>query len=159
MEVKSDERIPGVSCTPACAFLALSVNDAVQPVPERLGWPAGEESERLAGLFQDAQAMIREQRISHVALLLPGRGGAFAPGYFVVAQRIALETVIRLAAAVLEIPVTMLERATVRARLGCGKTGGLERYLDVVSPQPIGKYWSAGRGLAAMAALTAMRAK
>jgi hypothetical protein len=148
-------RTLGVNCTPGCAFLALVENGSIQPVPERLEWPAGEESERLAGLFQDAQALLREQAVSQVVLLLPGRGGAHKPGYFVVAPRVALETVIRLAAVMLEIPVVVLERATVRARLKCAKTGGLEEYLDQVIPEPVGKYWTAGRGLAAMAALAA----
>jgi hypothetical protein len=146
-------RILGVNCTPACAFLAISDAGVIQPTPERLEWPAGEESERLGGLFQDAQALLREQRVDEVALLLPGRGGKFQPGYFVVGPRIALETVIRLAAVTLNIPVVVLERATVRARLKCGKNGALEEYLNKVVPQSIGKYRTTGRGLAAMAAL------
>jgi len=131
------------------------VNGAPQPEPERLEWPVGEESDRLAGLFQDAQALLREQRVGQLALLLPERGGLHQPGYFVVAPRIALETLIRLAAVTLEIPVAMLERATVRARMGCEKTGGLDKYLDRVVGNAVGKYWAAGRGLAAMVALAA----
>lgn len=150
-------RTLGVNCTPACAYLALAVDGTVQPVPDRLEWPAGEDSERLVALLQDSQGLLKEQQISKLAMLLPGRGGKHQPGYFTVAPRVALETVIRLAAAMTDIPVAVLDRATVRARLGCEKTGALEEYLDSVIPAAIGQYWKAGRGLAAMAALAAER--
>lgn len=149
-------RILGITCTPTCAFLAVVENGAAQPSPERLEWPAGEESARLSDLFQDAQALLREQRVEQVAILLPERGpGPRSAGYFVVAPRVGLETVIRLAAVTVNLPVMMLERTTVRSRLGCGKAGALDTYLGKVIPQPVGKYWTAGRGLAAMAAMAA----
>src|SRR5207248_1488602 len=99
--------------------------------------------------------LLREQRIDRVAILLPQRTRRPTAGYFGVVDRIAMETIIRLAAVTLEIPVLMLERTTVRARLGLGKEGVLENYLDSVISLPVGKYWKAGRGVAAMAALAA----
>jgi hypothetical protein len=151
----SGRRVLGINCTGTCAYLALGENSTIQPEPDRLQLPAGEESESLVRLFQDAQALLREQAVDQVAILLPERGGSFQPGYFVLAPRVAIETVIRLAAVTVGSPVTMLPRATVRAVLGCGRKGSLEKYLDTVIPQPVGKYWNAGRGLAAMAALAA----
>jgi hypothetical protein len=145
----------GINCTTTCAYLALAEDGEIQPEPSRLEPPAGEESVRLAGLFQDATSLLREQQVDSVALLLPGRGGAHQPGYFTVAPRIEIETIIRLAAVTLDIPVVVLERATVRSRHGCGRTGALEDYVDQVIPTSVGKYWNVGRGLAAMAALAA----
>jgi hypothetical protein len=146
-------RVLGTNCTTTCAYFALMENGEIQPEPSRLELPAGEESQRLAGLFQDAQALLRGQQVTQVALLLPGRGGVHQPGYFVVAPRIQIETVIRLAAVALEVSVLVLDRATVRTRLACGRTGGLEEYLEQVFPKPVGKFWNTGRGLAAMAAM------
>src|SRR5205807_670148 len=89
-------------------------------------------------LFQDTQAMLREQRVTRVAILLPERAGSFQRGYFLIATRVSLETVIRLAAVAVGLPVTLIERTTVRAALGCGRAGRLEAHLDKVIPQPIG---------------------
>jgi hypothetical protein len=97
--------------------------------------------------------VIREYRVDRASLLLPERGSLQQSGYFMVAPRVALETVIRLAAVMLGVPVVLLERATIRARLECPKTGNLETHVERVISQPIGRYWKAGRGLAAMAAL------
>jgi hypothetical protein len=45
----------------------------VLPMPERIGWPAGEDSERLASFLEDFQGLLREERIGRVAILLPQR--------------------------------------------------------------------------------------
>jgi hypothetical protein len=148
-------RILGVDADPATAYLALIEDGRVLATPDRMQWPAGEESERLRALFEDAQAVLREQRVDRVAILLPQRTRRPITGYFGVLDRIALETTIRLAAVTLEIPVSMMDRATVRSRLDCGKQGALADYLEAVIPQPAGRYWNAGRGVAAMAALAA----
>jgi hypothetical protein len=153
----SMRRILGVHCTPKCAFLAMLEGTALRPVPERLEWPAGEESERLAELFQDARSLVGEQAIERLAILLPERGGSFQQGYFAVAPRVAMETVLRLSATLAGVEVVMLQRPTVRTALGCGKQGGLEKHLGRVIPNPVGKYWNQGRGLAAMAAVAAER--
>lgn len=150
-------RVLGVACTSSCAYLAFVQAGAVAAIPDRLEWPAGEESERLGELFQDTQGLLREQEVTCVAILLPERGGSFQRGYFLLAPRVSLETVIRLAAVAVGIPIALIERTTVRAALGCGRAGGLETHLDRVIPQPVGRYWRQGRGLAAMAALAAER--
>jgi len=151
-------RILGVDAHPSGAFVALVDGDRIQAVPERIQWPTGEETERLRLQFQDVQAVLRENGIEGVAILLPQRTRRPTGGYFVVADRIALETVVRLAAVMLDVPVVMMDRSTVRSRLHCPKDGQLEDYLDQVIPEPVGQYWRAGRGLAAMAAMAAMAA-
>jgi hypothetical protein len=47
----------------------------------------------------------------------------------------------------------LLARATVRARLGLPKSGDLASHVSSVAPEPVGRYWSAGRDVAGLAAL------
>ena len=150
-------RILGIDAHPDCAYVALWAEGQVQPMPTRIKWPAGEQSQRLLPLCEDVKGVLAQHAIHHVAILLPQRTRRPTGGYFTVIERIALETVIRLAAITLKIPVSMLERATVRARLGLSTTGVLEHYVDQIFPDPAGPYWKAGRGLAAMAAFAAER--
>jgi hypothetical protein len=65
--------------------------------------------------------------------------------------RIALETMIRLASAAAGIPCHMLNRPAVRGALGITK-GNLDKNLAVIGT-PVGRYWTTGRGVAAMAAI------
>jgi hypothetical protein len=148
-------RILGVDADPNMAYLALLDDGRLLATPDRLRWPEGEESERLGSLFEDSRALLREHAIGRVVILLPQRTGRPGAGYYGVMHRIAMETIIRLASVNLEIPVLQIERAKVRSRLGCAREGVLEDYLDHVIPVSVGKYWKAGRGLAAMAALAA----
>jgi hypothetical protein len=148
-------RVLGVDTSPTEALLALVQGGQVLPEPERLLWPAGEATERLIPLLRSIENLLAEHEIDEVAILLPQRTRRVTQGYFGVADRLVLETMIRLGAASKGRSVTLIERATVRARLGCPLSGGLEDYLEKVIPQPVGRYWRAGRGLAAMAALAA----
>jgi hypothetical protein len=63
--------------------------------------------------------------------------------------------VVRLACAEAEVPVEMLHKVSVRSRLGMSRKGSLESHLPAVVGEPVGKYWNAGRNLAAVAALAA----
>jgi len=146
-------RVLGVDASPTGALLALVVDGQVQTKPEKLEWPAGEATERLVPLLRSVQDVIAEHRIDAVSVLLPQRSRRPTHGYFGVADRVILETVIRLGSALAGKPVVMMERATVRARLGFPPAGTLEDYVERVLPQPAGRYWKAGRALAALAAL------
>lgn len=154
-------RTLGAACTPTAAFLALAVDGVIQPGPDRLEWPAREESERLGVLLNDMRGLLVEQRVDQVALLLPERAGQSGSGlrssYYQVAPRVMIETIIRLAAVMNQLPVAMLDRRSVRSRLDCGVTGKLESYVERVIPAAPGRYWRAGRGLAALAALAMER--
>lgn len=146
-------RVLGVDASPTGAFLALVVEGEVQTTPEKLEWPAGEATERLVPLLRSVQDMIAEHRIDAVCVLLPQRTRQPTHGYFGVADRVILETIIRLGSALAGRPAVLMERATVRARLGFPLAGTLEDYVERVLPQPAGRYWKAGRALAALAAL------
>lgn len=66
-------RTLGVSCSPTGAFLALLVDGVVQQVPDRLPWPVGEASERLAVAQDEIADLLNEFGVERVAALLPER--------------------------------------------------------------------------------------
>ena len=68
-------RTLGIDADPNMAYLALVEDGRVLPTPDRLRWPAGEESERLASLMDDPQALLRAEHIDRVVILLPQRTG------------------------------------------------------------------------------------
>jgi hypothetical protein len=76
--------------------------------------------------------------------------------YSELAPKAALETVIRLACDEAGVPVEVLQRPTARKRTGLPQKGKLD---DLISANitPLGKYWSAGRKYAAVAALATER--
>lgn len=59
----------------------------------------------------------------------------------------------RLASVRAGIPIDVLSRQTVRTRLSLPKGGELAGYVPDRIAAPVGKYWSAGRDVAALAAL------
>jgi hypothetical protein len=133
-------------------------------MPDRLTPPAGIEAGGDLWAFMDqvtgALATIKPRL---VVLLLPeeqgrsgddGRQRRSVPGqtHRSLTPRIAMETVVRLAAAREGVACDVLARATVKSRLHLGAAGNLEKALDSGDPKPSGKYWTTGRGLAALAA-------
>ena len=70
-----------------------------------------------------------------------------------IAPRAALETLVRLAAVRAGIPIEVLPRPTVRARLGLPRSGDLGSHVEARIPEPVGRYWNAGRNVAGLAAL------
>ena len=76
----------------------------------------------------------------------------YKDSYARIAPRVTLETLVRLACVRAGIPVEMLHRASARSRLGVPRRGKLEDLVATVT-DPVGKYWNAGRSLAAAAAL------
>jgi hypothetical protein len=102
--------------------------------------------------FDTFKAALSEIDPERVALLLPGTGSHAKQPHSTMAPRVELETLLRMAAAKLDLPVDRLAHATVRARLGVTNKGGLE---DAVRPVvvEVGPYWSAGRLGAAAAAM------
>ena len=144
-------RILGVSCSPTVAFLALLVDGAIQIEPDRMPWPVGEASERLAVAQDEIADLLNELGVDKVAVLLPERDPRFKWPYETAATRASMETLFRLAAVRGKIPVEVLDRGTVRSRLKL--TGKLDLHLDRVAPA--GKAWRQGRGEAALAAAAA----
>jgi hypothetical protein len=109
-----------------------------------------EETERLEAMQADIDRTLLEVRPDRVRILMPEQ--TYKDSYARIAPRVALETLVRLACVRAGIPVEMLHRASARSRLGVSRSGRLEDLLAGVT-EPVGKYWKAGRGLAAAAAL------
>ena len=68
--------------------------------------------------------------------------------------RMTYEALIRVAAGERQIPTEFLGRAAVRSRLSLGRKGKLADHLGAAG-DAVGRYWTAGRGLAALTALAA----
>jgi hypothetical protein len=146
----------GVHCSAGTAYFSV-VDDGVllDDDLKRMSLPAGEQSKRLQVFVDDLARTMRERKVDAVGVL-KAEGLPPNPSQRVnvpaLQQRTTLETLIQLAAVQADVDVEMLERATVRSRLGLGKAGRLEEMLEEAAPGMTGLYWAAGRGLAAVAA-------
>jgi hypothetical protein len=109
-----------------------------------------EETERLQAMQDDVGRVLAEVWPAAVRILMPEP--TYKDSYARIAARSALETVVRLACLRHGIAVEMLDRRSARSRLGIARKGRLEDHVPEIV-EPIGKYWSAGRNLAALAAL------
>ncbi len=147
-------RTLGVSCSPAGAFFTLLVDGAAQARPDRLEWPIGELSERLAVVQDQLADLFDEFHVEKVAVLLPERDPRHKWMYEPAATRASMETLIKLTAVRAKISVEVLPRETVRSRLDIA--GKLDLHLEGIVAR-VGTYWRAGRGEAALAALAADR--
>jgi hypothetical protein len=112
-----------------------------------------EATEELLATRDDVRRIIRELKADKVVLLQPEERQPRKPGYQELMPRIALETVIRIAAVEDDVAVELLPRPTVRARLDLPRSGPLDSHVEIVIEKPIGRYWNEGRGVAALAAL------
>ncbi|HEX5851631.1 MAG TPA: hypothetical protein VFY36_00935 [Solirubrobacteraceae bacterium] len=109
-----------------------------------------EETERLQAMQSDIDRTLLEVRPNLVRILMPEQ--TYKDSYSRIAPRVALETLMQLACVRAGIPVEMLHRNTARSRLNLSRKGKLEDLMASVT-EPVGKYWNAGRSLAAAAAL------
>jgi hypothetical protein len=109
-----------------------------------------EETERLTAMQTDIERMLAEVRPDRIRILMPEQ--TYNDSYARIAPRVTLETLMRLACVRAGLPVEMLHRASARSRLGVPRKGRLEDHMPQVT-EPVGKYWKAGRSLAAAAAL------
>src|SRR5450759_1641998 len=121
-------RTLGVSCSPAGAFFALLVGGAAQARPERLLWPVGETSERLAVVQDQIADLMDGFTVKRGAILLPERDPRHKWIYETAATRASMETLIRLTAVRAKILIDMINRETVRSRLKV--VGKLDLHLD-----------------------------
>jgi hypothetical protein len=145
-------RALGVVCSKDTIFLAVAERGmVVADRHERLdAAKVLEETERLQAMQDDVARMLVEVGPTQVRVLMPEP--TYKDSYTRIAPRSALETVVRLACVRAEIPVEMLDRRSARSRLGVARKGKLEAHVPEVT-EPVGKYWNAGRNLAAAAAL------
>ncbi|MHB8458410.1 MAG: hypothetical protein ACYDBS_12095 [Acidimicrobiales bacterium] len=150
---KAKSRFLGVNCDPHAAFLAAVEDGAVvADLPERLKPPEGMElGDRLLEFIDEVRRALGKVGPSRIGLLQP-ESGKHQPPYRSVTARATIETLVRVAAAQEGVPVDLLARATVRALLDLPKKGTLDGHVEAGIGAPIGKYWTTGRGLAALAA-------
>jgi hypothetical protein len=143
-------RVLGVNCTTRDIYLAVADQGQIlDGLTERLRPPVGlEEGAALIELVDSMRRVIREVRPDKVELLQPE---AWSASYSQHLPRARLETLIQFAAATEEIPLETLSRPTARARLNVPRTGPLESHIAIAGTV-VGRYWTSGRGLAAMAA-------
>jgi hypothetical protein len=143
----------GVACSKDTIYLAIAKGGmvVVDTDHDRLKF-AGvlEETERLRAMRDDVAQLLLEVRPDCVRILMPEP--TYADSYGRIAPRAAVETVVRLACVGSGIRVEMLDRRSARARLGVDRKGRFESHIPEFT-EPSGKYWSAGRNLAAAAAL------
>jgi hypothetical protein len=88
-----------------------------------------------------------------VLLLRPESGRMTKRTHSEYVPRIALETLVRLAAAETGRPIELLARPTLRSRLKLPNEGKLVTHASLRIPQKVGINWSEERQLAALAAL------
>jgi hypothetical protein len=147
-------RVLGVNCTSTAAYFAVADRNVLaSDMPERLKPSIGMESGmRLLEFKSEVSNVLGKATPDRVMLLLaePKEKGGTHQQH---APRIAMETLIRVAAAEEDLPLDLLQRATVRSRLALPKTGSLLDALNKADIEAVGQYWTTGRGLAALAAL------
>jgi hypothetical protein len=146
-------RALGVWCKKEEVMFAVATDgELLEDEHQRLQVPtAMEASEALRGVQDDIGRVIAEVAPAVVRILQPEQ--TYEGSYASLAPRATLETLVRLAAVQAEIPVEMLHRGTARARVGIGRSGKLEDHIPEVIAHPVGRYWAAGRRLAAIAAI------
>lgn len=145
----------GVTCSNQSALLAAVENGEVQDtdIPRIDVGALHEASEELQGTLDEIIRAYARLRPSLVVLLLPEQSNRFKHTHGQIAPRVALETLIRLAAVQAEIPIDVISRRTVRSRLGLPTSGDLASHIAKRFPTPSAPYWNAGRNVAALAAL------
>ena len=145
-------RALGVECKKQTVYLAISEDGVLfDEGTQRLQVPAiHEETARLRGFLADFDRLLAEERPDAVRIMQPE--ATYEAKYSEFAPKATLETLIRLACDKAGIPVEVLQRPTARTRTGLPQKGNLGDLIGK-NIQPVGKYWSAGRMYAAVAAL------
>jgi hypothetical protein len=109
-------------------------------------------------VLEELCRVIGEVKADRVTLLKPEHHPRSKRTHSEFVPRIALETLVRVAAVQTETPVELLSRPTTRTRLGLPVKGKLAEHVSLRIPEKIGKNWSEERQLAALAALAGMDA-
>jgi hypothetical protein len=147
----------GVNCTTHCAFFAVAVDGELSTGPvEYIEAPnLAESSEELKSILDELTRVIKEVKADKVVLLKPEGGRTPKKTHAAFVPRIALETLVRLAAVEAGTEIEVLPRPTVRKRLDLPAKGKLAELVPLRIPAKVGKNWSKERQLAALAAVAA----
>lgn len=143
----------GVTCSNRSALLSVVTTGEVVDAPVNRIQVAliHEASEELVATLDEIGRALAQVKPELVVLLLPEQS-RFKWTYTQIAQRVALETLVRLASVRADIPIEVLPRATVRSRLDLPRTGDLASHVASRIARA-GPYWADGRNVAALAAL------
>jgi hypothetical protein len=123
-------RSVGVTCTPHVAYITLAIDGAIAEAPvERVEVAAqNESSEELLSTLDEIKRALGQLRPDVVALLMPEQS-RHKRTYQEIAPRVALETLVRIAAVQERIAIEVLPRPTVRSRLGIPRAGDLPSHV------------------------------
>jgi hypothetical protein len=151
----SHVKVLGVTCSTGTALLSVVEDGEVVDATVQRVQVASllEASAELESMLDEIGRALAQTKPDLVVLLLPEQSPRHKRTYQEIAPRAALETLVRLASVRAGIPIDVLPRATVRARLSLPRTGELSSHVSEKISAPVGKYWSAGRDVAALAAL------
>jgi hypothetical protein len=146
-------RVLGVTCSSTEILCAVTedgvvLDDTVERIEVASLYEASEELEATLAEIGRALATVKPDLVT---ILLPE--STYKATHREIAPRVALETLVRLAAVRAAVPVETLSRPTVRSRLSLSTKGKLAAHVSERIPSPAGKHWSAGRNVAALAAL------
>jgi hypothetical protein len=147
-------KVLGVTCSSKLALFSLvrDSNVVASPVERVDVGSLHEESEELEATLAEIGRALNQTKPDLVVLLMPEHS-RFKKTYQELAPRVTLETLVRLAAVRAGIPIEVLPRPTVRARLKLDQEGDLASQVPRKVPAPVGKHWKKGRDVAALAAL------
>jgi len=145
-------RTLGVWCQKHKLYTAVADDGTVASSSwDRVDEPAVLDTEARLPVFLDSiRRALAELKPDVVIILKPEQ--TYEASYNVLAPKIALETLVRLAAAEAGIPVDVLHRSTARNRIGLPQKGNFEQHVDA-QVERCDPYWNAGRKLAVAAAL------
>ena len=144
----------GVHCSSPTAFLAAADGDTVRPGPDRIDLRSGLSSEdQLPAFVDDVRRAVRDSAPARVVVL---QAGQYEAGHSAWTNRIAMETLIRLVCVQDGVSCIYVSRQYVKGAFGLKGKGALD-VLGKEELEPVGKYWNAGRMLAALAAAAAER--
>jgi hypothetical protein len=146
----------GVACDNQSAYLTVADDGCVVDVrPERVTMgSAGDDGQRVTAFLMDVERALLQLGVGAIVIVPPEM--TYEARYERVSPRIQMETLVILAAARSGIPAAIVPRATLRSRLGLPRKGRFEDFVSQLVPNPVGRYWTSGRGLAALGALGAV---
>jgi hypothetical protein len=145
-------KVLGVTCSSTSILCAVTEDTVVDGSVEQIEVGSlYEASEELEATLAEISRTLAAVKPDLVTILLPE--ATYKATHRELAPRVALETLIRLGGVRAGIPVEVLSRPTVRSRLSLPSKGKLTTHVASRIPRPVGKHWSAGRNVAALAAL------
>jgi hypothetical protein len=145
----------GVSCTSSTAYLAAADGDMVAETPDRLEFGAGlSPADKLLTFADDVARAIRDSGAAHAVVLQAE--ATYEAGHTAWTVRVAMETLLRLECARAGVSCSYISRQAVKGAFGLKGKGSLDK-LGKDELVPAGKYWTAGRLVAALAAAAAER--